>query len=192
MGLAGSYDRNGKLKYLAIADNEQVLELRLDARELDTMFAKKKLDPEELNTAMAKTLQDLFVNSERYFLAFDADRLAAALYLGYGIRVKRFLHCQSLKQSLDIGPNSFQAIMTLFLAGGYTISETDRQDLEDAFLESCDEPHYDKRLSFRATSAFYMQRLFGGEIQGADLNRLLKLPLHGSFAGPRLKGDWSY
>lgn len=50
-----------------MADTEQVLELRLDARDLDTMFAKKKLDPEELNTAMAKTLQDLFVNSERHF-----------------------------------------------------------------------------------------------------------------------------
>lgn len=144
-----------------------MLELQLDARDVNTVYAKKARDPVELNETMAKILTDIFVKTERHWISFDADRLAASLFLDYGIRVKRFIHLQSLKQSKDVSPSSFEAMFSLFRPGGFTSAENDRQEIEDAFNESCDEDHWYKRLSFRATSAFYMQRLWESEINGA-------------------------
>lgn len=166
VGLAGSYDKNGRLKFLALSEGEQVLELQLDAHDVNTMYAKKKRDPAELNQKMAKVLTDLFAQTERYWMAFDADRLAASLYIDYGIRIQRLIHLQSLMQSTDISPSSFEAMFQLFRRGGFSSVERDRQEIEDAFNESCLEEKYYKRLCFRATSAFFMQRLWRSEITG--------------------------
>lgn len=168
VGLAGSYDKSRRLKFLGLSVYDHVLELQLDAHDVDTVFAKKKRDPAELNQYVATVLTDIFAQTDRYWLAFDADRLAASLFLDYGIRVKRLIHLQSLKQSEDIFPSSFEAMFSLFKKGGFTSSEKDRQEIEDAFNDSCLEPKYYKRLSFRATSAYYMQKLWKSEVEGSS------------------------
>ena len=166
VGLAGSYDKNGRLKFLAFSVHDHVLGLQLDAHDVNTVFAKKKRDPIELNENMARILTDMFAQTDRYWLAFDADRLAASLFLDYGVRVKRLIHLQSLKQSNEVSPSSFEAMFALFRKGGFASTEGDRQEIEDAFNESCLEEKYYKRLSFRATSAYYMQKLWKSEIEG--------------------------
>jgi hypothetical protein len=154
------------LKFIGLSVHDHVLELQLDAHDVDTVFAKKKRDPVELNKNMARVLTEIFAQTDRYWLAFDADRLGASLFLDYGIRVKRLIHLQSLIQSTDIPPSSFEAMFALFRKGGFMSNEKDRQEIEDAFNESCLEEKYYKRLSFRATSAYYMQKLWKSEIKG--------------------------
>lgn len=154
-----------------------MLSLQLDARDVNTVYGKKARDPLELNDKMAQILTDIFANTERYWLAFDADRLAASLFIDYGIRVQRLIHLQLLRQSTDISPSSFEALFTLFKAAGFTSAEKHRQEIEDAFNDSTLEEKYYKRLKFRATSAFYMQRLFQSEIEGR-WRILLRGPRH--------------
>lgn len=156
------------MKYLALSDNDQVLCLQLDAHDPDVnkRFAGKDRDPDELNRTMAETLTSIFANTERYWIAINADRLAAALFLDYGIRIPRLLHLQSLRQSKDVSPASFEALFSLFRAGSFTDSEKHRNEIEDAFNESSLEPKYYKRLCFRASSSFYIQRLFQSDIRG--------------------------
>lgn len=177
VGLAGAYDKNGRLKFLALSVHDHVLELQLDAHDVDTVFAKKTRDPAELNESMARILTDIFAQTDRYWVAFDADRLAASLFLDYGVRVKRLVHLQSLRQSKDISPSSFEAMFALFKKGGFTSIEKDRQEIEDAFNESCLEEKYYKRLCFRATSAFYMQKLWRSEIEGLSVIPIFSLHL---------------
>jgi hypothetical protein len=155
-----------------LATRDRVVALQLDAHDLETKIAGRLLDPNEQNRKMADLLTNVFsARATHGFIAFDADRIAASLHSDYGVRISRLVHLQTLVMNQKFSPNSFEALFSMFntVAPNIFMDKREiRDQIEDAFNESCQVENYWKRLSFRATSAFFLQKSYEEEIAGVS------------------------
>ncbi|KAF8342728.1 uncharacterized protein EI90DRAFT_780602 [Cantharellus anzutake] len=154
VGVAGAYSPGDrKLTHLALSSFDLVVCISLNPKDGDS----SQRVPEETTRILSEVLNDTFGEHSKFkFLAFDGERIAVGLWNDWGVRTNLMLHLQTLAGGG--GKKTFvRTIFHLFEPGGYV--EADRDDLTDAFEDDNSLPDWKKRLKFRASSSYYMQRL---------------------------------
>lgn len=164
IGLGAAYDEAHHIEHLAFSSESQVLSIRMNAE--NETLAQTKSTPEQVRDNLSRVMSDVLGGGKHSFLAFDAEKLAFSLYLDYKITIAGIINLDGLIGNPGTRhKRPLEGKMALFHPGGF--KDIDREHLGDAFDERCDDEDWIKRMRFRVSSAWYMQKLHAQSIENA-------------------------